>query len=284
MKTFDAGLAAHYALATTTLARCIEITRADAAVYRYTDAQRDLTVGADTYLAGPGLVVGDIASAAGLAVDNLELTITPDDAAITRADILAGFWDGAAFSIFETNYLDTAGGINILRTGTFGEIRLERSRFVVELRGLAQALQQPVGDVTSKTCRYRLGDDRCTVDLAPFTHTGTVTSVTSAQVFTASALGQAADYYVEGTITFTSGLNDGITRKVRAFSSGKQFTTSLPFPYAVAVSDTFSAVAGCQKRHAEDCETKFSNILNFGGEPHIPGIDALTAPPEVDVP
>lgn len=284
MKTFDAGLAAHYALATTTLARCIEITRADGAVYRYTDAQRDLTVGADTYLAGPGLVVGDIASAAGLAVDNLELTITPDDAAITRADILAGFWDGAAFSIFETNYLDTAGGINILRTGTFGEIRLERSRFVVELRGLAQALQQPVGDVTSKTCRYRLGDDRCTVDLAPFTHTGTVTSVTSAQVFTASALGQAADYYVEGTITFTSGLNDGITRKVRAFSSGKQFTTSLPFPYAVAVSDTFSAVAGCQKRHAEDCETKFSNILNFGGEPHIPGIDALTAPPEVDVP
>lgn len=284
MKTFDAGLAAHYALATTTLARCIEITRADGAVYRYTDAQRDLPVGADTYLAGPGLVVGDIASAAGLAVDNLELTITPDDAAITRADILAGFWDGAAFSIFETNYLDTAGGINILRTGTFGEIRLERSRFVVELRGLAQALQQPVGDVTSKTCRYRLGDDRCTVDLAPFTHTGTVTSVTSAQVFTASALGQAADYYVEGTITFTSGLNDGITRKVRAFSSGKQFTTSLPFPYAVAVSDTFSAVAGCQKRHAEDCETKFSNILNFGGEPHIPGIDALTAPPEVDVP
>lgn len=284
MKTFGAGLAAHYALATTTLARCIEITRADAAVYRYTDAQRDLVVGGNTYLAGPGLVVGDIASSAGLAVDNLELTITPDDAAITRADILAGRWDGAAFSIFEVNYLDTTGGVNILRTGTFGEIRLERSRFVVELRGLAQALQQPVGAVTSKTCRYRLGDADCTVNLAPFTHTGSVSSVTSAQVFTASALAQAADYYVEGTITFTSGPNAGITRKVKAFSAGKQFTCSLPFPYAVSVGNTFSAVAGCQKRHVEDCATKFSNILNFGGEPHIPGVDALTAAPEVAVP
>jgi hypothetical protein len=55
-------------------------------------------------------------------------------------------------------------------------------------------------------------------------------------------------------------------------------------PYAIQIGDTFSAVAGCQKRLAEDCGTKFSNVVNFGGEPHLPGIDALTSPPVVDVP
>lgn len=284
MKTFAAGLAAHYALDATTLCQCVKFTRADATVIAFTTAQVDVTVSAVVY--GPGLELGEIASAAGLAVDNLELTILPDEdgGTITRADLLTGLWNGAAFEIFETSFVDPTIGVNILKTGTLGEVRLDRGRFVVELRSLAQALQQPLGAVTSKTCRYRLGDAGCTVALGPFTHAGAVSAVTSQQVFTASALPQAAEYFVEGTVTFTSGNNDGYTQKCKVFTSGKVFTLSLPMPYAIQIGDTFSAVAGCQKRLAEDCATKFSNVLNFGGEPHLPGIDALTSPPVVDVP
>lgn len=283
-KTFAGGLAAHYALDATTLCQCVKFTRADATVIAFTTAQVDVPVSAVVY--SPGLEIGDIASAAGLAVDNLELTILPDEdgGTITRADLLTGLWNGAAFEIFETSFVDPTIGVNILKTGTLGEVRLDRGRFVVELRSLAQALQQPLGAVTIKTCRYRLGDAGCTVALGPFTHAGTVSAVTSQQVFTASALTQAAEYFVEGTVTFTSGANDGYTQKCKVFTSGKVFTLSLPMPYAIQIGDTFSAVAGCQKRLAEDCATKFSNVLNFGGEPHLPGIDALTSPPVVDVP
>jgi hypothetical protein len=28
-----------------------------------------------------------------------------------------------------------------------------------------------------------------------------------------------------------------------------------------------------------DCVDKYNNILNFQGEPHAPGVDALTSPP-----
>lgn len=285
MKTFAGGLASHYALDATTLCQCVKFTRTDATVLAYTTAQVDVVVSAVTYLSGPGLEIGEIASAAGLAVDNLELSILPDEdgGTITRADLLTGRWNGAAFEIFETSFVDPTIGINILKTGTLGEVRLDRGRFVVELRSLAQALQQPLGAVTSKTCRYRLGDAGCTLALGPYTHAGTVTAVTSQQVFTASALTQAAEYFVEGTVTFTSGDNDGYTQKCKVFTSGKVFTLSLPMPYAIQIGDTFSAVAGCQKRLAEDC-TKFSNVVNFGGEPHLPGIDALTSPPVVDVP
>lgn len=285
-KTFDAGLTAHYALDATTLCQCVKFTRTDGEILAYTTAQVDVVVSGRTYLAGPGLEVGEIASSAGLAVDNLELAILPDEdgGTITRADLLTGLWNGAAFEIFETSFVDPTIGVNLLKSGTLGEVKLDRGRFRVELRSLAQALSQPVGDVTSKTCRYRLGDDRCTVDLGPYTHTGTVSGVTSKQVFTASALSQAGDYFVEGVVTFTSGNNDGYSQKCKIFTSGKVFTLSLPMPYTIQVGDTFSAVAGCQKRLAEDCDTKFDNVLNFGGEPHLPGIDAITASPTVEVP
>lgn len=285
MKTLPSGLAAHYALDATTLCHCIKFTRTDATVLAYTSAQVDVVVSGRTYLAAPGLDVGEIAASSGFAVDNLDLTIMPDEdgGTITRSDLITGKWNGAAFEIFETSYVDPTIGINTLKTGTLGEVRLGRGGFVVELRGLTQALRQTVGALTSKTCRYRLGDADCTIDLAAWTHTGTVSSVASQQVFTASALSQAADYYAEGTVTFTSGLNSGYTQKCKIFTSGKVFTLSLPMPFAIANSDTFEAVAGCQKRHLLDCKAKFDNLLNFGGEPDLPGIDAMTSPPVVDV-
>ena len=283
MKTIPAGLLAHYQGGTTSLCQCIKFTRADGVVLGYTSAQDDLLISGVTYLAGPGLEVTEIVSSSGLAVDNLELTILADDTGtITRQDLLTGRWNGAAFEIFECNYADLAAGVHILKRGTTGEVGVNRGAFQVELRSLAQALQQTIGAVTSKTCRYRLGDANCGVDLAPFTHAGTVTAVASQQQFTASALAQPADYFVEGTVRFTSGLNTGYTQKCKIFTSGKVFTLSLPMPYAITVADTFTAIAGCQKRHLTDCKTKFSNILNFGGEPDLPGMDALLTQPAPD--
>jgi hypothetical protein len=45
------------------------------------------------------------------------------------------------------------------------------------------------------------------------------------------------------------------------------------------VGDTYEAIAGCRKRFEEDCQTKWNNELNFGGEPHRRGVNVLTAAP-----
>jgi uncharacterized phage protein (TIGR02218 family) len=159
-------------------------------------------------------------------------------------------------------------------TGTVGEVRLHRGYITAELRGLQQYLQQPIGSVSSKTCRARLGDAMCTKNLSSFTFTGSVTTATSAQVFTDSTKAQAADYFAEGLLTWTSGPSNGLVVKVKSFAAGV-FTLSLPMLSTVSVGHTFSVVAGCQKR-LTDCSTKFSNVLNFQGEPHLPGIDEVT--------
>lgn len=505
MKTLPVNLATHYQLGTTSLAHLLRITRLDGAVYAFTSADTDVTIAGVTYRAASGLDVSSIAITAGLAVDNLELTTLDDGTTFTRADVLTGKWRNAAFVLSRYNWQAPTDGMDTLMVGTVGEVTINRTSVVAELRGLQQYLQQPVGSIISKTCRARLGDAMCTKALGPFTFTGTINSVSSQQVFAdtsfagpaydlsyasvssllhlngtngsttftdakgltwspvgtaqistaqsqfggasglfgttsskiTTAAGQAAlqfgagdftveawvyplstgfrvlfegprdaagtqinrsyqfligggsssyaigatgysvaapvappntwshvafvrsgsnfisflngavvatnaaaggtinngvtdfpytlggeasvatsfngyidefrvtkgvarytsaftpatlafpeisspgflypdDYFTEGLLTFTSGPNNGLTQKVKSYSNTGQFTLALPTLLPVQVGNTFSAIAGCRKRMVEDCAGKFNNVINFQGEPHLPGVDALT--------
>lgn len=280
-RTIDAGLLAHYQSGQTTLAWGIKLTRRDGEVFGWTSHQVDVTISAVLYRAGPGLGVASLATSAGLAVDNSELTILPDDSTVTLADLLAGVWDGAAYELFRFNWADAAPARDVLQRGTLGPVQPKRGAYTAELRGLQQYLQAPVGAVSSKTCRARLGDALCGVNLASFTVTGTLTGVTSQTTFTDTARTEADHYFAEGVLTWTSGNNDGLAFKVKAYAADV-FTLSVPPVGTVQVGDTYSVVAGCRKRLEEDCVAKFSNAVNFQGEPHRPTLDTLTASPEVN--
>jgi uncharacterized phage protein (TIGR02218 family) len=278
-KTLPSGLAAHYQGDALTTAVAVKITRKDGAVYAYTSHDEPAPIGGTTYLAS-GLIDSAFESGDSLAVDNLALTTLDDGTIFTRADVVGGLWQNAAVYFFRYNWANLSDGVEPLTAGTIGEVQMMQGQVRAEVRGLQQYLQQPVGIVSSKTCRSRLGDGACTVNLASFTHSGTVTGVTSTQVFTASGLTQAADYFGDGLITWLTGPNTGISQKVKTHATGGVFTLALPMPTAIAIGNTFTAVAGCRKRLTEDCKTKFNNVLNFQGEPHRPGIDELTAEPD----
>lgn len=278
MKTFTPALAAQYASLGTTLAYFLKIERRDGLVVGLTEADHEVTIDGVVYT--PGFDLSEIAFSAGLAVDNFEISITPDSGSVfDLAEFLAGRWDNSKFVIFECNHKAPADGVNVLRRGTTGQTGESRTGYSMEFRSLKQALQQTLGEVTTKTCRARLGDERCKVDLAPWTHTYAVTAVSSRRSFTCSAAVEAADYYKEGVAHGADAANDGYEQKVKTFAAGV-FELALPMPFDVVIGDTFTFIAGCQKRLTEDCKTKFSNVLNFQGEPHIPGPDLLMADPE----
>lgn len=281
-KVVPAGLLSNYQSDSPTVAWAIKITRTDDAVYGWTSADRDATIDAVIYESAPGLSVASFASSAGLAVDNSELTVLADDTIITRADILAGRWNNAAYLLFKYDWTDVSAGEEVISAGFLGELHPRSGAYVAELRALQQYLQQPVGAASTKTCRARLGDAMCMVDLGGWTETGTITSVTSKQVFTDSSRTEADDYFGEGILTWTAGLNTGLSQKVKTYASDT-FTLSLPMIFDVQIGDTYSVIAGCRKRLDEDCAAKFSNELNFQGEPHRPTVDELTSSPEVNV-
>jgi uncharacterized phage protein (TIGR02218 family) len=291
MKTIPIALANHYAQRSTTLAHCLKVTRLDEQVYGLTSCDRDVVLNGVTYLADPGLLVQNLSFQSGGQVPNTEVMFLPDGVILSRTDFLAGLWNSAAFELFELNYLQPADGVNTLLKGKLGEARPNRDGFVCELRGLGQALQQPIGEVTTKTCRAELGDNRCKVNLVAYTFAGTVMTA-GQQTFTDSGLAQAADYFKEGRVTWVTGENSGLQAKVKAHAGGGVITLTLPMIKPVQAGDTFTIVAGCQKRHerstanpsgVSDCIDKFANILNFQGEPHLRGNDQLMAPVEPNV-
>jgi uncharacterized phage protein (TIGR02218 family) len=278
VKTLPANLAAHVATRSTTLATALKITRTDGAVFGFTTHDVEDVVAGVPYKANPGLAVTDIVTAANAAVGNLELTTLHDGTTFTTSDVLGGVWRNASFILFRYNWASIADGIDTLMAGTLGEFELRQNTVIAELRDLRQYLQQSVGNASSKTCRARLGDARCAKVLTSFTYAGTLTGVTSNQVFTASARTEAAGWFDAGQITFTSGANIGRSAKIKSFASGT-FTLALPLYGTVAIGDAYSVVAGCRKRLEEDCVAKFANALNFQGEPHRQGINSITKAP-----
>lgn len=80
------------------------------------------------------------------------------------------------------------------------------------------------------------------------------------------------DHFRYGVVKFTSGENYGIEREVRQFLQDGRFEMAEAFPFNIEPNDHFVAVAGCDGR-AETCYGKFDNMINFRGEPHVPGIE-----------
>jgi uncharacterized phage protein (TIGR02218 family) len=284
MKTLPSALADDFEEVSTTLAYFMRVARTDGEVFGFTSVDRVVTVDGLDY--EPGFDLSALASGEGLNVDNLEVTILPDleGGTVTRLDLLTGKWNNAEFQIFEANYLAPENGINPLKMGNTGEVKVNDCSYVLEFRDSLQIVQQPQGDVLSKNCRARLGDSKCRVDLTDFTVTGDLSAIASRQVFTDSARTEPEDWFGEGEITITSGANEGYRQKVKTFVGGV-FTLSLPLPFDLEVGDEYTAIAGCRKRHdrsldnpdgVSDCIDKFDNILNFQGEPHGGGLDKLT--------
>lgn len=286
MKTIP--IASHYALSQTSLCRCLRLDvldplQTDPITYGLTTLNRALVVDGVEYR--PGLDVSDLVSQSGTQVDNLDLTILPDDDELIVADLIAGRWDNAKVTIFEVNFRNPGAGINVLKRGSTGTAKANRSSWVIEFRSLKQALQSSVTIITQKTCRYRLGsvampDGLCFVDLSGFQVSSTVSGATSNRQFTDDSLTNEDGYFQEGEVLFVTGANAGYSRKVKSFVA-EEFLMASPFPFAIANGDAYIATAGCQKRWDVDCRDKFDNILNFGGEKDLAGIDGLTADPEV---
>jgi len=278
MKTISAQLAAHIAGEVTTLATCWKLTRRDNTVFGFTDHDQDIVFSGVTYQAASGFTPTAIENTGSLSVDNLDVEGMLSSRSIVEADILAGLYDSAEIEIFQVNYMDLIQGSLQLRRGWLGEVSFYKEQFVAEVRRLTQVLAQTVGELFSASCRATLGDSRCKINMTANTVTGSVTSFTSSQQFIDSARTESSGTFSFGTMTFTSGANNGLSMEVKEYiytvGVGGQFTLALPMPYAVASSDSYSLTKGCDKT-LTTCFNSFNNVVNFRGEPQVPGLDRM---------
>lgn len=273
-KTIAAGLKSHMEGETTTLAVCWTLDLTDGTTLGFTNHNEDLVVSGVTYNSARGISPTDIDTSGDLAVDNLDVTGLIGTSGVTEADLLVGRYNHAELHLFMVNYADSPiTDILKLRRGWMGNIELKNGRFIGEIRGMTQRLQQQVGIVTSPLCRVPLGSTQCGVDIGAspgLLETGSVTGVTNKRTFADSSRTEADDVFNFGLLTWTSGNNNGLSMEVKGYvQSTGTFTLTQPMPSTIQAGDTYQVYPGCDKR-LTTCINKFNNVINFRGEPYVP--------------
>jgi len=279
VKSMSAELKAHFALPVTTICHLIKLTRTDGEVFGATpDHDQDITFDGVLYKSSLGLIPSAAETSSTLNVDTMDAKGPLLELGVNEADIIAGLWDLCEFEVRRVNYSDLTQGCEFVRSGNVGEISIGRGTFQSELRGKMQKLQQTLGDVVTPACNADLFDARCGVVATEGTwkfSNKAVTTATSQRLFTISTLAQAADFFTAGKVTFTTGLNVGLSMEIKQHSTGGVIELQESMPYAISVGDEMTVFAGCRKRASEDCNTKFSNIIRFRGFPSLPGLDQV---------
>ena len=284
MRAIDPELQARLDGGATHLCRCWMVRRRDGTVIGFTDHDEDVGFEDTVFRASSGMDSSALQSATGLSVDNGQAVGALSAAAVSEEDISAGRYDRAELWHWLVDWQRPDLRVLMFR-GQFGEIRRTDGAFEVELRGLAEALNAPVGRSILRSCDRALGDAKCGFDSSRpgFSGEGEVIADGTNELRATGLGGFADDWFQNGALTWLNGANAGETGSVKrdklAGGAVRTLTLWQDAGRGVAVGDRFRVVAGCDKRW-ETCKAKFDNLLNFRGFPHIPGDDWVTAYPK----
>lgn len=249
--------------------------------YFWTDADVDVVVRASGQVfssTGPSISGVQYKLVRGLQVDNYDLTVLVKDADTVAGvpwpvAVRSGALDGATMLVekaFLPGWGQPAETLQIFE----GEVVSPAyADLVVTLtvKSDADKLNTLVPRLMFQpSCVHTLFDAGCTVSKAAYTFTGSITQLSSQSAFFTN-MAQADDYFSRGRLLFTSGANTGVRRAIKTYAH-EQGRVELSFPLIepVAVGDSFTITAGCDKTQGVNGCAKFNNLPNFKATPYIP--------------
>ncbi len=257
-----------------TLALCWRLERRDGAGLALTSHDRSLRVDGVDYRPSPGLLPASIRRSGGLAPASSDIDGAICAEALSEVDLALGRWSGAAIRLDAVVWDDPAKPAMALMRGEIGEVSVTDKGFSAELVGPTARLDEAVCPATSSECRAAFGDRRCRVDLAGRRALVTVTSSEGNRVQVDPV---ADDRFANGRMLILDGVCAGWSVPVVTVEDGVLMLRDFP-RFAIEAGTRAWIEEGCDKRF-ETCRTRFSNALNFRGEPHLPGNDLLTRYP-----
>lgn len=253
----------------------VKVTTNKGVVYGYTDHDVQLTVDSVVYQPTPGLLRGNMSVSSTEQVSNQEFSTAWIDA--PEEELLSGLFDNAKIDVLHCSWKNPSYGGFIINSGNLGQIQWNSDGFTADVMGFMRALQKNVNFIATGHCRHLLFSQfdeqhigACTLNKTSYTRTGTVTGILTDQIkITASGLVTTNQYHTNGVLTWTSGTNSGKSHEIKNhLSSNNSLEFFLPTEHDIQLGETFSITAGCDKTHST-CKSKFNNVINFGGFPHI---------------
>ncbi len=259
-----------------TAAWCVRIECTNGTIVRLTSYPTDLAMSnATVYKTDSGYQQTAFTSSSSFSPSSIDIEGVVSIAGISRDALASGVFDNARVLVFKCDFLNPVEDYEPVAAGFLGKTTLEDDRYTIQGMSLIDALNQSVGRTYGPGCDATFGDARCGKDLTALDVTGSVTSVTSNRIVRDAARAEAADYFVAGTLEFTSGANLGTKPlEIKGYAADGTITTFEPFYFTPVIGDTYVMIPGCRKRLV-DCGA-WSNVPNFRGFPHMPTTSAYS--------
>lgn len=248
-------------------------------VLGYTNSDVGFVFGGNAYVANSVLIDGlKYKAAVGLEVDRQQITVAAlsTDTIATGAPFLQSLrnhaFDGCEIVRYRVFFSDRIGGTLVDgvmlfkgRLGTIDEIGRTTARLTVNSDLVLLDIDMP-RNLYEATCLYTLYGSGCTLVKASFGTNGTVGAGSTASLINWSG---ALVAFQQGSITFNSGVNAGVTAQVNTAVASTSLTLGYPLQSAPAPGDTFTVYFGCDHTMAT-CQSKFNNLANFRAFPFVP--------------
>lgn len=251
-------------------------------ILTYTNADAPVTLNGYVYAANSILVDGlKFKCATGLDVDQQQITISARTADTVGGvpflqALRTGVFDGCEIQrerafLNSWSPADTANPIGSVilfkgRIGTIDSVGRTSAQITVNSDLILLDLQMP-RNVYAAGCQHVLYDSGCGLVKSAFGFSGTVGAGSTNSVIKWS--GAVAEKFHQGTISFSSGVNAGVSANIKSAVPGVSLTLSYPLTNAPGTGDSFTAYWGCDHTQAT-CTNKFNNVANFRGFPYIP--------------
>lgn len=254
MKTAVAGLITLLNSSTQfVMADLITITLKSGTVLRYTSADIPIAWGGNNFSVFP-FKRGRTRTVIGVEIDNMDLSLYAG-----IGDLISGIpfpqfaqnggFDGADVKL-ERLYLSdwsTPVGALVMFSGRVSDVTPSRTEIRMMIKSDLELLNIKMPrNLYQPGCSYMLFDAGCGLNKASYANATTV-QAGSTKTSILMGLGNAVGYFDRGTVTFNNGQNAGVTRTVKAHTSG-QLALALALPYNPAAGDSITVYPGCDKQ------------------------------------
>jgi len=269
-KTVSASWATTLALRGRKKALCAKLSRRDGTEHFLTTHDENLVYAGDTYLANPGFAKFAIEQRASLNVNSTDISSPLFAGEIDDVVVKAGLLARADVEVFWLLWDDIPAGPMKLMKASVGEITLKDDSFVVELRGLLQALQVGIIRTVQPLCIVDLGSTGlvgCNVRLDPPAWTA-ATAVTVRPSFNASKGSVvkptvANGFYFECSVAGTTDGSEPAWNAVLGATTTESGGVAWIAIRALTVTGTVTSLTD-RKRFTDTARTEPDGFFDFG--------------------
>jgi uncharacterized phage protein (TIGR02218 family) len=256
-------------------ARLCVITRTDGTVYRIAESDTAITVSGDTFQVVPGIQISAVKHTSNGEMPSCQIVaVHGSNATINSQDLDVGLFDGATVQLYVVDRLNLSRK-GLLFSGSIANISYTTENQVsFDVKGPAVSAKILMTQKRSPMCRTDLFSVLCGINPASWAATGTIATIVNAFNFTVSGLSIAppADgYFNQGVAVTSAGTAFELSNWVQSTAT---ITAYLPCNRILTVGGSLTLYPGCDKTLGANGCPKFSNQLNFQGEPHFLGAAA----------